>query len=136
MVVVTDASGLVLHRVGDEWLKERAAEMKRVEGARYSEAADGTNGIGTALPRTMRSRCSHSSTSTNAITIISAARAMEQHLLEIRRAQDTRLRRRYGDRSGRRVACRGDVSRSRRGVPPPPRRDTPRHVRPGRYARP
>jgi signal transduction histidine kinase/putative methionine-R-sulfoxide reductase with GAF domain len=49
LVVVTDASGLVLHRVGDEWLKERAAEMNLVEGARYSEAADGTNGIGTAL---------------------------------------------------------------------------------------
>jgi signal transduction histidine kinase len=49
MVVVTDASGLVLHRVGDERLKERAAEMNLVEGARYSEAADGTNGIGTAL---------------------------------------------------------------------------------------
>src|SRR4051794_7919501 len=49
IVVVTDASGLVLHRVGDEWLKERAAEQNLVEGARYSEAADGTNGIGTAL---------------------------------------------------------------------------------------
>jgi signal transduction histidine kinase len=49
IVVVTDASGLVLHTVGDEWLKERAAEMNLVEGARYSEAADGTNGIGTAL---------------------------------------------------------------------------------------
>ena len=49
IVVVTDASGLVLHRVGDERLKERAAEMNLVEGARYSEAADGTNGIGTAL---------------------------------------------------------------------------------------
>ena len=50
VVVVTDASGLVLHRVGDEWLKERAAaEMNLVEGARYSETADGTNGIGTAL---------------------------------------------------------------------------------------
>ena len=50
LVVVTDASGLVLHRVGDERLKERAtAEMNLVEGARYSEAADGTNGIGTAL---------------------------------------------------------------------------------------
>ena len=49
VIVVTDASGLVLHRVGDEWLKERAAEMNLVEGARYSEAADGTNGIGTAL---------------------------------------------------------------------------------------
>ena len=49
VVVVTDASGLVLHRVGDESLKERAAVMNLVEGARYSEAADGTNGIGTAL---------------------------------------------------------------------------------------
>src|SRR6478736_3500006 len=49
MVVVTDASGLVLHRVGAESLKERGAEMNLVEGARYSEAADGTNGIGTAL---------------------------------------------------------------------------------------
>src|SRR6478672_13716170 len=27
IVVVTDASGLVLHRVGDDWLKERAADM-------------------------------------------------------------------------------------------------------------
>jgi transcriptional regulator of acetoin/glycerol metabolism len=49
IAVVTDASGLVLHRVGDEGLKERAAEMNLVEGARYSEAVDGTNGIGTAL---------------------------------------------------------------------------------------
>ena len=49
VIVVTDASGLVLHRVGDEWLKERAAEMNLVEGARYSGAVDGTNGIGTAL---------------------------------------------------------------------------------------
>src|SRR6476619_2556701 len=49
LVVVTDASGLVLHRVGDEWLKERAAEMNLIEGARYDEAADGTNRIGTAL---------------------------------------------------------------------------------------
>ena len=49
MVVVADGSGLILHRVGDDSLKERAAEMNLVEGARYSEAADGTNGIGTAL---------------------------------------------------------------------------------------
>src|SRR4051794_36159455 len=50
VVVVTDASGLVLHRMGDEWLKERSAEQNHlVEGARWSEAADGTNGIGTAL---------------------------------------------------------------------------------------
>ncbi len=50
VVVVTDASGLVLHRMGEEWLKERSAEQNHlVEGARWSEAADGTNGIGTAL---------------------------------------------------------------------------------------
>src|SRR6478752_1509810 len=49
VVVVTDASGLVLHRTGDEWLKERAAEMNLVEGARWHEAAAGTNGIGSAL---------------------------------------------------------------------------------------
>jgi signal transduction histidine kinase len=49
VVVVTDASGLVLHRTGAEWLKERAAEMNLVEGARWIEAAAGTNGIGTAL---------------------------------------------------------------------------------------
>jgi signal transduction histidine kinase len=49
MVVVADASGLILHRVGDESLKERSEQMNLVEGARYSESADGTNGIGTAL---------------------------------------------------------------------------------------
>src|SRR6476620_4163523 len=49
IAVVTDASGLVLYRVGDERLKERAVEQNLVEGAQYSEAADGTNGIGTAL---------------------------------------------------------------------------------------
>jgi transcriptional regulator of acetoin/glycerol metabolism len=72
IVVVTDASGLVIHRVGDEWLKEHAAEMNLVEGARYSEAADGTNGIGTALAADRPSRCSPSSTSTSAITSGSA----------------------------------------------------------------
>jgi len=72
VVVVTDASGLVLHRVGDERLKERAAEMNLVEGARYSEAADGTNGIGTALAADHAFQCSPSSTSTSAITSGSA----------------------------------------------------------------
>jgi len=72
MVVVTDAAGLVLHRAGDEQLKERAAEMNLVEGARYSEAADGTNGSGLRSPQTTPSRCSPSSTSTNAITSGSA----------------------------------------------------------------
>jgi GAF domain-containing protein len=49
LVVVTDASGLLLHIDGAEWLKERAVEMNFMEGARFSEMADGTNGIGTAL---------------------------------------------------------------------------------------
>src|SRR5689334_21162676 len=49
MVVVADGSGLILHLVGDDSLKECAAEMNRVDGARKNEAADGTNGIGTAL---------------------------------------------------------------------------------------
>jgi GAF domain-containing protein len=49
LVVVSDASGLLLHIDGAESLKERAAEMNFVEGARYSDDAAGTNGIGTAL---------------------------------------------------------------------------------------
>ena len=49
LIVVSDASGLLLHIEGPEALKERAAEMNFVEGARYSEAAAGTNGIGTVL---------------------------------------------------------------------------------------
>src|SRR5918996_3709670 len=49
LVVVTDASGLLLHIDGAEWLKERAREMNFLEGSRLSEAVDGTNGIGTAL---------------------------------------------------------------------------------------
>ena len=49
LVQVTDPSGLTLHLDGVEWLKERAAEMNLVEGARCSETVNGTNGIGTAL---------------------------------------------------------------------------------------
>jgi PAS domain S-box-containing protein len=49
LIVVSDASGLLLHIEGPESLKARAAEMHFVEGARYSEAAAGTNGIGTVL---------------------------------------------------------------------------------------
>jgi signal transduction histidine kinase len=134
IVVLTDASGLVLHRVGDEWLKERAAEMNLVEGARYSEAADGTNGIGTALAadhafqvfafehfneRHHQWVCSGapvrdpvsgrvvglvdlSSLWKNAHPrslelVATAARAIEQRLLEVRRDLDARVRRRYGD---------------------------------------
>jgi signal transduction histidine kinase len=135
VVAVTDASGLVLHRVGDEWLKERAAEQNHlVEGARWSEAADGTNGIGTALAadhafqvfafehfneRHHEWICSgapvHDPVSGQTIGLIdlsslwkvahprslelvtTAARTIEQCLLEVRRDQDARLRRRYGD---------------------------------------
>ncbi len=49
LVVVSDASGLLLHIDGAESLKARAAEMNFVEGALLSEAVDGTNGIGTPL---------------------------------------------------------------------------------------
>jgi PAS domain S-box-containing protein len=49
LIVVGDASGLLLHIEGPDALRERAAEMNFVEGARYSEAAAGTNGIGTVL---------------------------------------------------------------------------------------
>src|SRR5919204_3375009 len=49
LIVVSDASGLLLHIEGPETLRQRAAEMNFVEGARYSEAAAGTNGIGTGL---------------------------------------------------------------------------------------
>src|SRR3954469_13760344 len=49
LVQVTDPSGLTLHLDGVEWLKERAAEMNLVEGARCSETVNGTNGVGTAL---------------------------------------------------------------------------------------
>src|SRR3954469_1728426 len=49
MVQVTDPSGLTLFLGGPEWLKELAAEMNLVEGARCSETVNGTNGVGTAL---------------------------------------------------------------------------------------
>jgi signal transduction histidine kinase len=49
LVVVSDASGLLLRIDGAESLKARAAEMNFLEGALLSEAVDGTNGIGTAL---------------------------------------------------------------------------------------
>jgi signal transduction histidine kinase len=134
IAVVTDASGLVLYRVGEEWLKDRAAEQNLVEGARYSEAADGTNGIGTALAadhafqvfafehfneRHHEWVCSgapvHDPVSGRVVALVdlsslwktghprslelatTTARTMEQRLFEVRRDQDARLRRRYGD---------------------------------------
>ena len=49
LVVVTDASGLLLHTDGGEWLKDAAREMNFCEGALFSDMAAGTNGVGTAL---------------------------------------------------------------------------------------
>ena len=49
IVQVTDPSGLTLFLGGPDWLKELAAEMNLIEGARCSETANGTNGVGTAL---------------------------------------------------------------------------------------
>jgi len=134
IAVVTDASGLVLYRVGDERLKERAVEQNLVEGAQYSEAADGTNGIGTALAadhafqvfafehfneRHHEWVCSgapvHDPVSGRVVALVdlsglwktahprslelvtAAATSIERRLLEVRRDQDARLRRRYGD---------------------------------------
>jgi GAF domain-containing protein len=135
VVVVTDASGLVLFRMGDERLKERAAEQNHlIEGARWSEAADGTNGIGTALAADRALQvfasehfnerhhdwiCSgapvHDPVSGQTIGLIdlshlwklahprslelvtSAARTIDQCLVDARHDKDARLRRRYSD---------------------------------------
>jgi PAS domain S-box-containing protein len=134
LVQVTDPSGLTLHLDGVEWLKERAAEMNLVEGARCSETVNGTNGVGTALALNHPVQvfafehfshhhrewvCSgapiHDPVSGRLVGVIdlsspwkiahprslelvtTAARTMEQCLLENRRDHDARLRRRYGD---------------------------------------
>ena len=134
LVQVTDPSGLTLYLGGPDWLKERAAEMNLVEGARCSETVNGTNGVGTALAVNHPVQvfafehyshhhrewvCSgapiHDRVSGQLLGVIdlsspwkiahprslelvtSAARTTEQCLLEARRDQDARLRRRYGD---------------------------------------
>ena len=134
LVVVTDASGLLLHTDGGEWLKDAAREMNFCEGALFSDMAAGTNGVGTALAadhalqvfafehfNQLHSQwtCSaapvHDPVSGRIVGLIdltspwrvahprslelvtSAARTMERCLLEARRDQDARLRRRYGD---------------------------------------
>src|SRR3954467_6960401 len=134
LVQVTDPSGLTLYLDGVEWLKERAAEMNLVEGARCSETVNGTNGVGTALAVNRPVQvfafehfshhhrewvCSgapiHDPVSGRLVGVIdlsspwkiahprslelvtTAARTTEQCLLEERRDQDVRLRRRYGD---------------------------------------
>src|SRR4051794_32802733 len=134
IVQVTDPSGLTLFLGGPEWLKELAAEMNLVEGARCSETVNGTNGVGTALAENRPVQvfafehfshhhrewvCSgapiHDPVSGRLIGVVdltspwkiahprslelvtTAARMTEQCLLEKRRDQDARLRRRYGD---------------------------------------
>ncbi|HWE13557.1 MAG TPA: GAF domain-containing protein, partial [Solirubrobacteraceae bacterium] len=134
LVVVADASGLLLRIDGAESLKERAREMNFFEGARLSEAVDGTNGIGTPLAADHALQvfafehfnqqhhqwvCSgapvHDPVSGRVVGLVdlssfwkiahprslelvtTAARTMERCLLEARRDQDARLRRRYSD---------------------------------------
>src|SRR3954466_11868142 len=134
IVQVTDPSGLTLCLGGPDWLKELAAGMNLVEGARCSETVNGTNGVGTALAEDRPVQvfafehfshhhrewvCSgapiHDRVSGRLVGVIDltspwriahprslelvtrAARTTEQCLLEGRRDQDARLRRRYGD---------------------------------------
>src|SRR3954449_3846880 len=134
IVQVTDPSGLTLFLGGPEWLKELAAEMNLVEGARCSETVNGTNGVGTALAENRPVQvfafehfshhhrewvCSgapiHDPVSGRLVGVIdltspwkiahprslelvtTAASTTERCLLEGRRDQDARLRRRYGD---------------------------------------
>ena len=134
MVQVTDPSGLTLFLGGPDSLKELAAEMNLVEGARCSETVNGTNGVGTALAENHPVQvfafehfshhhrewvCSgapiHDPVSGRLVGVIdltspwkiahprsldlvtTAARTTERCLLEERRDQDARLRRRYGD---------------------------------------
>src|SRR5215208_1915826 len=134
MVQVTDPSGLTLFLGGPDWLKERAAEMNLVEGARCSETVNGTNGVGSALAEDHPVQvftfehfshhhrewvCSgapiHDPVSGRLVGVLdltspwkiahprslelvtTAARTTEECLLEERRDQDARLRRRYSD---------------------------------------
>jgi transcriptional regulator of acetoin/glycerol metabolism len=49
MVLLTSASGMVLHTLGDSDFLERAARVALTTGADWSEQSKGTNAIGTAL---------------------------------------------------------------------------------------
>ncbi len=49
MVLLTDASGVVLHALGDPGFLERAQRVALAPGAIWSEAVKGTNAVGTAL---------------------------------------------------------------------------------------
>ncbi|WP_088279757.1 sigma-54-dependent Fis family transcriptional regulator [Ideonella sp. A 288] len=49
MVVLTDATGTILHSIGDDEFLGRAAKVALAPGANWSETAKGTNAVGTAL---------------------------------------------------------------------------------------
>ncbi len=49
MVVLTDATGTILHSIGDDDFLGRAAKVALAPGANWSESAKGTNAVGTAL---------------------------------------------------------------------------------------
>jgi len=49
MVVLTDATGTILHSIGDDEFLGRAAKVALAPGANWSEPAKGTNAVGTAL---------------------------------------------------------------------------------------
>ncbi|NDY90784.1 sigma-54-dependent Fis family transcriptional regulator [Ideonella livida] len=49
MVVLTDATGTILHSIGDDDFLSRANKVALSPGANWSEAAKGTNAVGTAL---------------------------------------------------------------------------------------
>ena len=49
MVVLTDATGVVVHSIGDDDFLQRANKVALRPGAVWSETAKGTNAIGTAL---------------------------------------------------------------------------------------
>ncbi len=49
MVVLCDATGTIIHSIGDDDFLSRASKVALAPGADWSEQAKGTNGIGTAL---------------------------------------------------------------------------------------
>ena len=49
MVVLTDATGTILHAIGDDDFLGRASKVALLPGAVWSEAHKGTNAVGTAL---------------------------------------------------------------------------------------
>ena len=49
MVVLTDASGTIIHSIGDDDFLQRASKVALQPGANWSEPKKGTNAVGTAL---------------------------------------------------------------------------------------